>query len=68
MACGGQEEQPQGILRLRGNRAAELVHRSRPRAARCLLGLQAGAGLDNKSPAGSPAGSEKGPCSLTGAF
>lgn len=42
--------------------------RRRHRAAGCRLRLQAGVGLDNKSPARSPAGSEKGPCSLTGAL
>lgn len=61
-SCGqsGVREQPQGKQRLRVKRAAESVQGSRCKAVRTPLGLQAGVGLDNKSPARSPAGSEKG--------
>lgn len=64
----GVREQPQGIERLRVKRAAESVQASRRKAVRARLGLQAGVGLDAKSPIRSPTGSEKGPCSLTSAL
>jgi hypothetical protein len=64
----GVREQPQGIQRLRVKRAAESAQASRRKAVRARLGLQAGVGLDNKSPTRSPAGSEKGPCYLTSAL
>lgn len=60
----GVREQPQGIQRLRVKRAAESVQASRRTAVRTWLGLHAAVGLDDKSPTRSPAGSEKGPCSL----